>query len=292
VQREIFNVSCLGSGCHNTADRAGNLVLETGLSWSNLVNVGAVDGLAMQAGLLRVLPFQPDASFLIDKLDGSFVGFGSRMPQGGPFLSASQIDLVRQWIVDGARNSEGPTATPQPSSTSTETPTAPATSTTTETPTATLQPSLTATGTLPPTPTPTLTATPSATATEAILTFAEIQETIFTPTCAVTFCHEDAGAPFAQEPELLPGASYDNLVGALPANAAAAASGWLRVRPFESDTSFLLIKLCRPEFGAELCPVPLVPALGSPMPLVGTPLSQQQIEQIRAWILRGAPEDE
>jgi hypothetical protein len=134
--------------------------------------------------------------------------------------------------------------------------------------------------------------TPSATATEVILTFAEIQSTIFTPTCAVTFCHEAASAQFAQEPELLPGSSYGNLVGVVPANAAAAEAGWLRVRPFEPDTSFLVIKLCRPEFGEELCPIPLAPELGSPMPLVGPPLSPEQIEQIRAWILRGAPEDE
>lgn len=292
VQRRIFDVRCLTSGCHNAADRQGGLVLEPGLSWANLVNVESENSAAAQGGLLRVLPLQPDTSFLIIKLEGPGPGQDSRMPQGGPFLSASDVDLVRQWISDGALDTAGPTVTPQPTSTSTTTATPTATATTTPTPSATVPPTVTPTGTLPPTASPTLTATPSATATEAILTLAEIQSTIFTPSCAVRFCHEAADQPFAEEPELVEGASFASLVGVTPENPAAAAAGLLRVRPFDPDTSFLLIKICRPQFGEELCPVPLIPAYGNPMPLVGSPLTAEQVAQIRAWILRGAPANE
>lgn len=282
VQRRIFDIRCLTSGCHNAADRQGDLVLEPGLSWANLVNVESENSAAAQAGLFRVLPLQPDASFLIIKLEGPGPGQDSRMPQGGPFLSASDVDLVRQWISDGALDTAGPMVTPQSTSTATTTPT----------PSATVPPTVTPTGTLQPTALPTLTATPSATATEAILTFAEIQATIFTPRCAVRFCHGAADQPFAEEPDLVEGASFASLVGVTPENPAAAAAGLLSVRPFDPDTSFLLIKLCRPQFGEELCPVPLIPAYGNPMPLVGAPLTAEQVAQIRAWILRGAPATE
>jgi hypothetical protein len=304
VQRRIFDLRCLTAGCHNAADRGGDLVLEAGTSWSNLVDVDPNDPGAVQAGLLRVVPFQPDNSFLVIKLEGPTPGQGSRMPQGGPFLSDSDVQLVRQWIIDGALDSAGPTVTPQPTSSATATPTPTETSTvtttatTTATPSETVPPTVTPTGTVPPTASATVTATPSAsatpspTATEVILTFAEIQSTIFTPTCAVRFCHEAADQPFSEDPDLSEGASYANLVGVAPQNPEAAAAGLLRVRAFDPDTSFLVIKVCRPEFGEQLCPVPLIPAWGNPMPLVGLPLTVEQVEQISAWILRGAPENE
>jgi hypothetical protein len=43
----------------------------------------------------------PDNSILYRKLTPT-PPFGSRMPQGGPFLTASELDLIRRWIVEGA----------------------------------------------------------------------------------------------------------------------------------------------------------------------------------------------
>jgi hypothetical protein len=296
VQNEIFNLYCLTSGCHNAADQQGSLILEAGLSWSELVNQEPNDPRGLESGQLLVQPFEPENSFLLTKLVGPTPGQGSRMPQGGPFLSESQVDLVRQWILGGALDSAGPTATLQPTGTPTETPTTSSTPTetlsptVTATPTATPSPTLTPSGTLPPSSTPTVTATPSPTATEVIVTLAEIQATIFNPTCAVSFCHDTTSAPFNGNLDLTTGQSYSNLVGVVPDNDAAEADGFLRVRELDPDTSFLIVKVCRPQFGTGLCPVALAREYGSPMPLVGNPISASQVEQIRTWILRGAPE--
>ncbi|MBO6522523.1 MAG: T9SS type A sorting domain-containing protein [Balneolaceae bacterium] len=47
-----------------------------------------------------VVAFEPDSSGLVDKIEPSPM-FGSRMPQGG-MLDQSDIDLIRQWISEGA----------------------------------------------------------------------------------------------------------------------------------------------------------------------------------------------
>lgn len=68
-------------------------------SFNALVNVASI-----QVGSLnRVTPGDPDNSYLIHKLEGTQAS-GGRMPQGGPFLSQASIDMVRQWITDGALN--------------------------------------------------------------------------------------------------------------------------------------------------------------------------------------------
>ena len=50
---------------------------------------------------MRVIPANPGGSLIIQKLEGTqTVGF--QMPSGGPYLPQSTIDVVRQWIQDGA----------------------------------------------------------------------------------------------------------------------------------------------------------------------------------------------
>jgi hypothetical protein len=315
IQQSIFNVSCLGSGCHNGTDRGGisNLVLEADQSYANLVSVLSSNPAARNAGLLRVTPNDPDASFLMIKITDPGQGEGVRMPLAAAALSSADIERIRAWIAEGAPGSEIPTATPTdtltptPTDTPTETATATASPTITPTPTATASPTLTPTGsqpptltptpTSPPTPTPTLTPTPSATATASLTatpspvptptfsldsTFPQIQATIFTPTCLSLGCHNARDAAGGQVLEA--GRSYADLVGVVPQNPAAAVDGMLRVDPGKPDNSFLLTKLTLPTaFDLQF---------GSRMPLAPTPLPAQQIEQIRAWILRGALPDE
>ncbi len=55
---------------------------------------------SQQAGILRVAPNDPNNSYLIQKLDGT-AATGGVMPPGGQ-LAQSTIDIVRQWITDGA----------------------------------------------------------------------------------------------------------------------------------------------------------------------------------------------
>ena len=105
----------------------------------------------------------------------------------------------------------------------------------------------------------------------------QIQEQIFGPRCAG--CH-DAGAGhrsglFLNEVE----ASYHTLVEE-PAATHPGAGGWQRVLPHVAEQSFLIEKLVYPEATP-----------GSAMPLAApwAPLSNEQIDQIRTWILSGAP---
>jgi hypothetical protein len=49
----------------------------------------------------RVAPNDPDNSYLIQKLEGT-ASSGAQMPLGGPALPQTTIDIIRQWITDGA----------------------------------------------------------------------------------------------------------------------------------------------------------------------------------------------
>jgi predicted CxxxxCH...CXXCH cytochrome family protein len=88
----IFNANCLA--CHGaSASPLGGLDLETD-PYAALVNVPAVSN----SSLLRVLPTDPDASLLVQKLEGTA---GLMMPPTGA-LPTDKIQLVRDWIADGA----------------------------------------------------------------------------------------------------------------------------------------------------------------------------------------------
>ena len=52
----------------------------------------------------RVLPGDPDNSFVVHKLEGTDLNGSARMPFGGPFLDQPTIDTVRAWITQGALN--------------------------------------------------------------------------------------------------------------------------------------------------------------------------------------------
>lgn len=101
LQSTIFSPRC--SGCHT----GGGAVLPASMNLSSaaasfaaLVNVSSAE----QPALRRVLPGDAAASYLVRKLEGSAGITGERMPQGGPFLSAAEIDRVRSWINAGAPN--------------------------------------------------------------------------------------------------------------------------------------------------------------------------------------------
>ena len=91
VQIQVFTGSCALSGCHNGSTFPD---LRSGQTFSTTVNQSS-----NQSSLLLVEPFDPDDSYLLRKIEGT--GAGSRMPIGGS-LSNSQIQLVRDWISEGA----------------------------------------------------------------------------------------------------------------------------------------------------------------------------------------------
>jgi hypothetical protein len=98
IQANVFSVSCAVSGCHRGGGAPYGLQLEPGLSAGNLINVPA----PRNANLIRVVPGDPDASFLIQKLQGIDGLLGDRMPDGGPYLSTATVNVIRQWVQDGA----------------------------------------------------------------------------------------------------------------------------------------------------------------------------------------------
>ena len=99
LQDEIFTPRCAFAGCHGPFPNLGLILLE-GHSYASLVNVESAE----LAPLPRVRPGDPDGSYLVLKLEGDPRIVAERMPYGGPYLSAAQIQAVRDWIAAGAKN--------------------------------------------------------------------------------------------------------------------------------------------------------------------------------------------
>ncbi len=103
IQDNVFTPVC--SGCHSgpASSDVNDLPAGMDLSSLSLSFMSLVDVPSLQDGAFdRVEPGDPDASYLIQKLEGT-ASTGGRMPFGGPFLPQSDIDVIRQWIDDGAQ---------------------------------------------------------------------------------------------------------------------------------------------------------------------------------------------
>jgi len=103
IQKKIFDSTCATTFCHGTGAASGGLDLSDGAAYANLVGVLATNEAAKAANLQRVLPNDPDDSFLLLKLEGTLAaGQGVPMPLVGGPLPASAIDTIRRWIAAGA----------------------------------------------------------------------------------------------------------------------------------------------------------------------------------------------
>ena len=107
IQRDIFErgdssgrQACVT--CHTPAQApfSGGLDLSHNAAYAALVAATS----PLKPGAVRVVAGDPEASYLIHKLEGRATIVGVRMPQGGPFLSHEQVDVIRRWIERGARN--------------------------------------------------------------------------------------------------------------------------------------------------------------------------------------------
>ena len=76
------------------------LDLSAGQARANTVNVQSVE----VANLLRIAPGDPDNSYLVWKIEGRPEIAGAQMPRGRAPLPQEQIDVIRQWIADGAQD--------------------------------------------------------------------------------------------------------------------------------------------------------------------------------------------
>lgn len=97
IQANIFTPTC--TQCHFGINPSGGMNLEQGQSFASIVGV--------QRSFdpeIRVVAGDANSSFLIDKLEDNNLGGsrGARMPLSGPYLDQITIDVIRQWIDNGA----------------------------------------------------------------------------------------------------------------------------------------------------------------------------------------------
>jgi hypothetical protein len=106
IQRDIFEstdvagrIAC--TQCHTNVGKSpsGGFILLHDLAYDQLVNVHARE----KSGAIRVIPGDPDDSYLVQKLEGAPGIVGRRMPfSGPPYLTDGQILIIRRWIAIGA----------------------------------------------------------------------------------------------------------------------------------------------------------------------------------------------
>ncbi|HEX5420983.1 MAG TPA: hypothetical protein VFY39_13365, partial [Gammaproteobacteria bacterium] len=96
IQDNVFTPIC--TACHAGASAPRGLRLDDANAYALLVGVASSE----QPQLLRVDPGNPDQSYLIQKLEGS-AAVGGQMPLNGTRLPQADIDVIRQWILDGAQ---------------------------------------------------------------------------------------------------------------------------------------------------------------------------------------------
>ncbi len=87
------------TGCHGTGGSGKLSMPDKCSAWTNLREQKAQGAACGSSGLTRVVPGDPNASLLVQKVEGP--SCGSKMPIGGS-LDATQINLVRAWIAAGA----------------------------------------------------------------------------------------------------------------------------------------------------------------------------------------------
>jgi hypothetical protein len=105
IQDHVFTPICVR--CHSGAAAPQGLQLDEAHSYALLVGVPSSE----QPGIERVSPGDPDHSYIVMKLEGAAGIVGVQMPFGGPYLPQSTIDVIRQWISDGAQPPAASSAT-------------------------------------------------------------------------------------------------------------------------------------------------------------------------------------
>jgi len=105
IVQQIFDLHCVS--CHAVG---ADLVLGADVAWNNLVNQAAPA--AESCGGTLVVPGNPSASFLFQKLASPSPCSGLQMPRGelgSEPLPACVVDLISRWIEEGA---PGPGSSP------------------------------------------------------------------------------------------------------------------------------------------------------------------------------------
>lgn len=95
----IFTQSCARVGCHSGGAPAAELDLTAGATHGATVGVASVQ----VPSLPRVAAGDPDASYLVDKIEGTQT-VGGMMPANKAPLTGTEQMLIRRWIEAGALN--------------------------------------------------------------------------------------------------------------------------------------------------------------------------------------------
>jgi hypothetical protein len=106
IQHDIFEstdsagrAAC--TNCHTNVGRnpSGGLNLVHDLAYDQIVNTAS----ARKPGAIRIIPGDPDNSYLVQKLEGKSGIVGNRMPNNGPpYLTDGQMMILRRWVAIGA----------------------------------------------------------------------------------------------------------------------------------------------------------------------------------------------
>lgn len=99
IQDQVFTPIC--SVCHQGAGAPEGMQLSAGQAYAMIVGVPSQEVPTLD----RILPDNPDESYLVQKIMGT-AAVGAQMPDGCPItqpcLDAATIDLIRQWVSEGA----------------------------------------------------------------------------------------------------------------------------------------------------------------------------------------------
>jgi|SRR5262245_17562962 hypothetical protein len=107
IQREIFDTTDSAgrqacTNCHTDAGRtpSGGMNLRSGMAYNSLVGTASTG----KPGATRVIPGDPENSYIVHKLEGRTDIVGTRMPRGNSFLTEGQLLVIKRWIQLGAPN--------------------------------------------------------------------------------------------------------------------------------------------------------------------------------------------
>jgi hypothetical protein len=110
VQAVFGEYGC--TGCHPGVNPS--LDLTEGSSYGDLVGIRALE----DPTLYRVVAGDPERSFLYLKVGGAppladIPAIGTRMPPRAPPMDPADLELIREWIEQGAKGADGQTGGPQ-----------------------------------------------------------------------------------------------------------------------------------------------------------------------------------
>lgn len=86
--------------CHDSANQEGSTPVYLYFDTYQNLRKGS-----KASGPLVVVPGKPCASLLIKKVRGTAAN-GARMPRGGPYFTEPQVQLLSDWIAEGAHGED------------------------------------------------------------------------------------------------------------------------------------------------------------------------------------------